>query len=260
MISIKKIKPQEEIDELCAEFRKIDSHLYFPRSGNVKSFDAYTFKLNGRYGVKISKYIRNSLALEKLEAFINRLDTFFIGIEYFSKKIIFERTEGQQLPEKYKDEFFISAMTDSLRSSLDIFSKYLAWFYDLDERDEIGFSYKKLIEPLKNYSKIIAQELNIIYKSSEYIFIKNIRDLDKHIGKNQNQIKLERSLQRFNFEFKRAQPISFNEFERNSCSLFNMIKQLLFISIEENCNTKMGYDSNNDVEIIEDHNGNFVKL
>ena len=151
-------------------------------------------------------------------------------------------------------------MTDSLRASLDIFSKYLAWFYDLTERDEIGFSYKKLIEPLKGYSKIISQELNIIYKSSEYSFIKNLRDLDKHIGKNQNQIKLERTLQKFNFEFKRAQPIFFKEFETNSCALFKMIKNLMLVSVEEACKTNLGFDSTNDIEIIEDQNGNFVKL
>jgi len=254
------VNPQTEIDDLCAEFRKLDSHLHFPRSGNIKSFDVYTFNLNGRLGVKITKYIRNSLALEKFQTFIDRLDTYFIGIEYFNKKINFERIEGQKLPDKFKDDFFVSVMADSLRSSLDIFSKFLAWFYDLSESEEIGFNYKKLIDPLKSYSKKISQELNRIYKSEEYILIKNIRDSDKHIGKNQNQIKLERTLEKFNFEFKRAQPIPFREFENQSLSLFKMIKGLVIVSVEESCKTKLGFDSNKDVEIVEDQNGNFIKL
>src|SRR3972149_11403026 len=108
MQSFTTINPQKEIDELCAEFRKLDSHLQFPRSGNIKSFDAYAFNLNGRYGAKITKYIRNSLALEKFQAFIDRLDTYFIGIEYFNKKINFERNEGLKLPDKFKNDFFIS--------------------------------------------------------------------------------------------------------------------------------------------------------
>src|SRR4030067_2436586 len=223
MQSFTKVNPQKEIDELCAEFRKLDSHLNFPRSGNVRSFEIYTFDLNGKYGVRITKYIRNYLALEKFQAFIDRLDTYFIGIEYFNKKINFERTEGQKLSDKFKNDFFISVMADSIRASLDIFSKFIAWFYDLAESDEIGFNYKKLIKPLESYSKKISQLLNRIYISQEFELIKNIRNSDKHIGKNQNQIKLERTLQKFNFEFKRAQPIPFKEFEEKSCSLFKMI-------------------------------------
>lgn len=260
MQNFNKTNVTKEIEDLCTEYRKLDSFLNYPRSGNLMNFKAYEFEINSRYGIKATKYLRNATALEKFQSLIDKLDTYFLGIEYFNKKIILERTEGKTIPEKFKEYFFISVMADSLRGALDIYSKFIAWFYDLPEREEIGFNYKKLIKPLLRYSKKISQELNKIYQSTEYELIKNIRDSDKHFGKSQNQIKLESTLNKFNFEFKRAHQVSLKEFEKNSSLLFMQIKKLLSVTVDEFCKTKLGYDSMNDIEFIEDENGNLQKL
>lgn len=254
------VESQKEIDKLCEYYHTLDSHLFFPRSGNVQSVEKYSFEINGKHGVKISRFIRNACALEKLLAFINQLDNYFIGIEYFQDNIYFERKKEIELPQKFKDIFFISIITDSLRSSLDIFAKFLGWYFDLAERDEIGFNYKKLIQPIDKISNKIAKQLKITYKSKEYTLIKELRDTDKHIGKNQNKIKFERSIEKFNFEFKRYHPVNFNDFEKSSINLFKMIMQLLSIAIDECILYELGYNSKKDDEVIEDEKGLFVML
>jgi hypothetical protein len=192
------VEPQKEIDKLCEYYHILDSHLFFPRSGNIKSIEKYSFIINGRQGIKISRFVRNACALEKLQAFIDQLDNYFIGVEYFNNNIQLERKKGIELPQKYKDNLFISVITESLRSSLDIFAKFLGWYFDLDEKEEIGFNYKKLIQPISKISSKISKQLNIIYTSNEYALIKELRDTDQHIGKNQNKIKFERSVEKFN--------------------------------------------------------------
>ncbi|NWF49919.1 MAG: hypothetical protein HXY49_05185 [Ignavibacteriaceae bacterium] len=181
-------------------------------------------------------------------------------MEYFQDNIQFERKKGIELPSKYKDNFFISVTTDSLRSSLDIFSKFLGWYFDLDEKEEIGFSYKKLIQPIGKISSKISKQLNIIYKSNEYELIKELRDTDKHIGRNQNKIKFERSIEKFNFVFNRYHPVNFQDYEKKANNLFKMLIELLSISIDECMKHQLGYNSSKDEEVIENEKGLFVML
>jgi hypothetical protein len=257
MKTFKEIKIQEEIDYLCSLLRQLDSHLFYPRSGHPQK---YFFYLSGKAGIHISKYIRNSAVLEKFQAFTNQLDDFFIGIEYFQKNISFTRNEGFEIPSKYKDIFFINVVCNSLRSSLDILSKCIAWFYDMEEKEDLGFSYHKFIAPLKKHNNKLSQQLNILYKSNEFNAIKELRDSSNHTGKNQRRILYESTLERFKVTVKIPKAFNHAIFEEQTSLLFYNIKEITIYMIDDFCRFKLGYDSENDSTIVEHSPGNWHKL
>src|ERR1035437_5651424 len=92
------ISSQNIIDELCSQYQILDLHLKFPRSGDIKNFESYCFVLDGKKGVKLTRYVRNATALEKLLAFINRLDSLFLGVEYFQGNIEIKKKSDIELP------------------------------------------------------------------------------------------------------------------------------------------------------------------
>jgi hypothetical protein len=261
MGNFNEIVPHQFINLLSSYYQKLDTHLKFPRSGSIKKYEDYEFILDDKRGVKLSRYIRNATALEKLQAVIDRLDSFFIGVEYFQNNIEMRRKSGMKLPEKFIQDFFIEVMLDSLRSSLDIFSMFVAWFYDMQDKETLGFSYKKLIEPLKKINSELSIKLNEIYKSEEYKFIKDIRDSNRHFGKGQNKINIENSLTRFELIMERTLPIDLLSIEHNVYLMLEKIKNLTEFTVNEFCKLNLGYEAKSDLIILFiDDKGHFKRL
>lgn len=250
MHSFSEIVSQRFIDKLCANYRKLDSHLKYPRSGNIKRYDEYCFILDGKNGVKLSRYVRNATALEKLQAFIDRLDTFFIGVEYFQGNIELKRKSGIELANKFVIEFFIEVMLDSIRSALDIFAMFIAWFYDIKGKETLGFSYEKFIKPLKQVNPKLSAKINEIYKSTELKFIKDLRDTNKHIGKGQNKIDIENTISKYKLHVERSKPINLIQLEKTIYKILQMLITITNLTVNEFCKTNLGYDSNNDLTIL----------
>ncbi|MBN1639045.1 MAG: hypothetical protein JW866_08760 [Ignavibacteriales bacterium] len=245
-----KIESQKYIDILCADYRRLDSHLKYPRSGSIKQYNEYSFTLDGKYGMKLSRYVRNATSLEKLQAFIDRLDTFFISIEYFQGNIELKRKSGVELTDKFVNDFFIEVMLDSIRSALDIFSMFIAWFYDIKGKETLGFSYEKFIKPLKQINSRLADKLNRIYKSVELKFVKDIRDANKHIGKGQNKVDIESTMNKFKLHIERSKPINLIQLEEMIYKILDMIQNISTFTVDEFCKTNLGYDSTNDLTIL----------
>lgn len=250
MNSFNEISPQKIIDEFCSLYQKLDSHLKFPRSGSIKNFEGYNFVLHGKIGMKLSRYVRNATALEKYLAFINSLDAFFVAVEYFQGNIELKRKTGTELPDKFIQEFFINTIVDSLRSSIDIFSMFVAWFYDINGKENMGFSYEKFIKPLKLMNNNLSTRLNDFYKSDEYKLIKELRDSNKHIGKGQNKIDIVNTIKKYKLHFEPSKPIDILKFKKTSCKYLKKLKEITTFTVDEFCKTDLGYDSNNDLIIL----------
>ena len=179
--------------------------------------------------------------MDNFKAFSNRLSEFYIAVEFYQEKITFERVEID-FEKDYKQKFFLSVAADSLRSSLDILSKSIAWFFDLENKDTIGFAFKSFLKPIKEFSHPIFILGNSIYKSEPYIIVKNFRDSQKHEGLEKNEF----SLNAISANIKFSGPINSIEIKEATIKLFNMILDLSEICVSEFLESKKGYDSPND--------------
>lgn len=249
------IQPQKYVDEFCAEYRRLDEHLKHPKHKLPMSFESYSYSSNGNEKIKISKYFRNIGTLEKLESFINHLDSFFTSVEYFQRKVDLIRTEGEALSNQYKEEMFFKIASDSIRSSLDIYSKVVAWYFDFPNKKEIGFSYKSFIENVKNYSVILMNKLNELYNSKEYKIINDFRNADKHIGFDRFEMNVTRSKNKYELNIKRVPPLNTKELEEALLYLLEELKSIIKISVDVFSNFELGYDSKNDFEVIVQKDG-----
>ena len=249
MKSIEDITPQSELDELCNSFRQLDGHLASPRYGLPDSYYKYFKEINGKQLWMTTKYFRNIAALDKLEAGIDTLDSFFVGVEYFQEKLSLSRTLNP-FPKDYSDKFFLSVIADSLRSSLDIISKFLAWYFWLPEKEEIGFGYKKLIIPLHTICSPVADKCNSILQSKEFKMISEFRNADKHIGHGKLKIGFVNTKEKFSITLERPEELELSELKLASTNLFFQLKDLIRLSAIELQQWPLGYDAVND-ELLE---------
>jgi hypothetical protein len=254
---IEKISPQTEIDELCEFFRQLDGHLASPRYGLPDSYYKYFKANNDKRLWMVTKYFRNIAALDKLEACIETLDSFFVGAEYFQSKIVLARISSP-FSKEYSDKFFLSVVADSLRSSLDMMSKFLAWYFWLPEKEEIGFSYKKLVVPLRTICPPVADKCNSILQSKEFKMINEFRNTDKHIGQGKRKIAFVKTEKGFSITTERPEGLELNELKLASADLFFQVKELIHLSTIELQQWPLGYDAVDDENLELTGEGTFT--
>jgi len=257
MRSFKDITPQLIVDELCAEYRRLDAHLESPKYGLPNSWPKYLRAKNGKTELMITKYFRNVAALDKFEAFIERLDAFWVAVEYFNGDVILQRKVGKDFTQKYLNKFFISILADSFRSGLDIYSKFLGYCFDLSGKEEMGFGYKSLIEPLKDKSKSLSQSCNELYKSDEFSLLRNLRDAEKHVGLDKHTVSIKRLNRGFEIEAKRPAELDIGKLETATCVLLQKLLHLVHLTVDELQKWDLGYDSPNDMVVEETDEGSF---
>ncbi len=243
------VKIQENVDKLCYEYRRLDEHLKHPKHKLPLSFNNYSYKSAGQEKIMISKYFRNIEALEKLESLINHLDPFFISIEYFQNNINVDRKDGIQLEKSFKDQLFLKIAADSIRSSLDIYAKFVSWFYDLSNKKNVGFGYEKFIDKLEKHSPTLKKHLNNLYSSEDYKTIRDFRNADKHIGFDRFEMDIIRSSKKFEITTKRIPKLDKDRMEHCLLSLLNSLQEVIKITIDEFMKYDLGYNSKSDFEV-----------
>jgi len=196
--------------------------------------------------MNLTKYFRNISSLEYFRAFVNRLDPFWIGVEYFNNSIEFDRKIGNPLQSDFKDRFFTNVMADAIRSSLDVFSKSIAWYFDIPGRETIGFGYETLIKPLSSKSKKLAEKCNDLYKSEPYRIIKEFRDADRHTGNTNFNIREVKHLDKFDLTIERVFPVDLNEINRNLYAFLNSLIDLVQFTVVECKRWPLGFNSQED--------------
>lgn len=255
--SLKYLIPQTYVDELCVHYRKLDKFLLFPKNNFPISIQDYLIINNGNTEFQVSKFFRNIATLDKFEALIERLDMVFIASEFFQNSIDLKRLNKNALNCKFKERFFYLLAVDSIRSSLDILSKIIAWYYDFENKMDIGFSYKNLIVPLKSYSSILADILKEIYNSKYYKTIKEYRDVEKHVGQGKPTIKFTQKGTTFEINMKRYKEPNFSEIDLSICEILNNLLFVIKNSVKEFAKHSLGYNSKKDVVGIVNSDGTY---
>ena len=237
-----KAKTIKNIDiEKCVSFFRQKQTQLEDTFSRLNPFEYNFLNSHGEERCNITKWFRNIAVMDNFQAFSTRLSEFYIAVEFYQKKITFERVEID-FQQEYKRKFFLSIAADSLRSSLDILSKSIAWFFDIENKDSIGFAFKSFLKPVKKISHPIFEYGNLIYKSEPYEIVKNYRDTQKHSGLEKNEFKLTAISANINC----TEPINCLEIEKAIVELFHMILNLSEICVAEFLKTKKGCDSPND--------------
>lgn len=207
----------------------------------LNPFEYKFLNSQGEERYNITKWFRNIAVMDNFQAVRARLSEFYVAVEFYQAKIKFDRV-GIDFEKEYKQKFFLAVAADSLRSSLDILSKSIAWFFDLPNKDTIGFAFKSFIKPIKEISLPIFEFGNKIYKSEPFKVTKHFRDTQKHSGIEKNEFKLNN----INANIKFSNPIDCLKIENALLKLFNMILNFSEICISEFLKVSKGYDSPRD--------------
>ena len=252
------IVPHSQLDDLRASFRELDAHLASPRFRLRATFDTYSRHVKGKRLWMATKYYRNVAALDKFEAFIETLDPFFVGVAYFHGDIVISRNSSP-LPETYTDKFVISTMTDSIRSSLDVFAKFLAWYFWLPGKENIGFGYESLVLPLRGICAPVADKCNFVLKSPEYQLIKAYRDADKHIGQGKRTITLVPSGIGFKLTMQSPDRLDIPQLQDACADMLNQLNDLVHLSVAELQRWTLGFGAPDD-KLLEESGDGTLKL
>lgn len=132
----------------------------------------------------VDKYAKNISTHDKLKSLRSRFYTIIFFCEYFTKNLEIKYTGEYDMREGYIDYIFTSQLTDSLRSILDIYSIFTMNLIRNTDLNNINFSWKKFIKPIEQYSKVIYEHSNNLYKKYDSSSVKKIRDTDRHLGFN----------------------------------------------------------------------------
>lgn len=148
-------------------------------NGNI---DMSLYSNNNFFNLK--KYSKNINTFDRLKALRSRFYSLLILCEYFTKKIELKYHGELELKEEFTDYIFTSQLTDGFRSVLDIYAIVVMFFYT-NEVDDINFSWKKFIKPIRKFSEPIYEFSNDLYKKYNNSTTKEIRDRDRHLGFNE---------------------------------------------------------------------------
>jgi hypothetical protein len=170
-----------------------------------------------------------------------------------------ERIQGNELDKRFKNKLFLKIAADSLRASFDVYAKFVAWFFDLPNRKDVGFSYKYFIKKLQKYSTNLSEHLNEIYKSDYYKTVNDFRNADKHIGFDRFELDITRSSQKYEIKTKRIYPLNENELETSLVTMCNSLLEMTIFTVDEFSKFELGYNSKNDFEAVIGDDG-FIRI
>jgi hypothetical protein len=247
-----------QVETIINDFSTLQSNLEqsMPR---LALFEDYIIDNKGEKKFNITKGIRNIAFLDNFQACLFRLHEFCVAVEFFQGKIRFERNEND-FPIGYKQKLFITIAADSLRSALDIYAKSIAWFYDLKNKETLGYSYQEFLKPLKEFSVPIFREANSIYQSKPYQIIKDLRDSEKHSGLGKRHFKLIIHAKKFEAEVKNPEPLNLRNIESSCCDLLTMLMKLMHVSTKEIIHHKKSFVSKNDKFAKLDNDGRLIGI
>lgn len=257
MKTFKDVNPQTVIDQLCADYRRLDTHLANPKHGLPVSLDSYMRPRAGKTEWLFSKYWRNIATLEEFGALINRLDPFGVAIEYFHGTLSMHRSQGIDFTKTFLDEFFISIAVDSLRSALDIYARFVGCYFNFPGTKHVGFGYKYLIEPLKRISDPLYVSCNDLYSSAAYKEVKSFRDKEKHLGLGKFDVSILNLKEEVSVTLRRPEPINMLSLETAICVLLSDYCGLIATTVTEFTHWPLGYDSPEDKFMLEEEDGSF---
>jgi hypothetical protein len=147
--------------------------------GNEADFSIYKQE---KSKFNVYKFTTNVMIFGKLKSLISRFHTLIFHCEYFNKNIKIQNIGEIDFPDDFVDYIFISQLTDSLRSTLDLYSIFVMSFFNSKKSESISFSFKSFIKPMNKYSETIHIETNNYYKKYTKSISKEIRDRDRHLG------------------------------------------------------------------------------
>jgi len=236
---------QNVIDAFMKEYHRFSRSINYAKS-KPTSFKEYHYKESNQICINISKFIRNVEATNRFQSFIDKIELFLLNIEYFNNELDLERKNDISLTKDYKNHYFISNCVDSLRSSIDILSKVISWFFDLKGKEEMGFSYQQLISPLKKIEPKLSIALNQLYRSGEYSNINDFRNSDKHIGKGKMVVEMSKVKNSFSIKLSRKKPLEINELETDCLAVMSRLHDTVMLMVDCSCKYNLGYDSKSD--------------
>lgn len=250
--SFQEIKIETSISSFAQKQAQLERA--FPR---INLFE-YNFPNNKReQRFNLTKWFRNVAVMDNFQAANIRLGEFFVAVEYFQGNINFERVQDDFEP-NYKKRFFLAVAADSLRSSLDILSKCTAWFFDFQNKNEVGFSFKNYLKPIESLSQPIFKSGNQIYRSKAYKMVKEFRDAEKHAGLGKREFELIKLGTKFEAKINNPDPIKFLEIEKACAELYSMILIFSETCVCEFLKFDKGYNSTDDKICKLDREGKLV--
>lgn len=253
---LRKLDCQTFVDDLCAEYRKVDELLGFPRNG----YAMYEDRNSGKVVFHVVRYARNVRAILLYKAMIDRLDLFFISVEHFQGITSLHRSMGTDFTKDFQEYFFVSTMTDALRSALDIYAKILGVYFDLPGRDNIGFSFNTLIRPLKEICPDLAKACNSLYQNEHFKLLKEFRDCEKHTGRPDLDVKIKTTQDSMDIDFKRLDPIESKKLARASGNCIRTFRELLRTTSVALRRWGPAYHSPHDMQAGEGPDGSYYGL
>ena len=205
----------------------------------------YYSKKDGVEIFKQSMYMRNVYSFHRFRSMLMRFYQFYIPIEFFEGKVIFDKPNSDWNSSEIRHQVMTSMMIDTFFSLLDIFSIIVLSYYQNVKLESIGFSYNKFLKPVKDFSILIFNESNKLYKLLEDSDIKNFRNTEKHIGFTSYDIEFVESKDQksFSWDITRNESLTLDDLKNESISVLDKFLNLLDFSINEMCKHKLGYEN-----------------
>ena len=135
--------------------------------------------------LNLEKYSKNINTFDRLKALRSKFYSLIFFCEYFTKKVEIKYSGKYEMKEEFIDSIFTSQLTDGFRSVLDIYSIFVMFFFNTNEVDNVNFSWKRFIKPIRKFSEPIYEFSNDLYKKYNNSTTKEIRDRDRHLGFNE---------------------------------------------------------------------------
>lgn len=239
-------------DILSPLFIKFSKHVGFQNPNTIPPIDLYHKKIGKNTYFYTMKMIRNISTVDRFKSLNRRLHSLYMSMEYFNDNVSIKRIKGDQWNKEFLELIMTSMMVDTIRSVLDIYSISVMTYFGNQSSENVNFSWKRFIKPIKYYSTKIHKESNKLYQSSEYQFLQKFRTSEKHLGFTSSNIKIDSDKIRntVNIKISRNPPVYVRDVRDQSMSTVNRFLTLMKVTISEMCSYKLGYDSKDDINSI----------
>ena len=169
-----------------------------------------------------------------------------------------QRISGPPLAKAFLDKYFALSLADAFRAALDVYAKFGGWFFDLNGKETMGFSYKKFIAPLRVRCGVLGEACNQICRSPHFNYLKTLRDADKHDGLGGHRISISEISKRINIKLQKQAVIDLLKVEDCACKCIGDFQRLLETTANEIETWPLGFPSPNDRRTTIDDEGYVV--